>query len=55
MSNRGGKRENAGRPAGQGKYDESTVIMRIPQSQTATIKTSIMNIVVSDWKSRCTK
>lgn len=38
MSNRGGKRENAGRPAGQGKYGESIVIMRIPQSQTATIK-----------------
>ncbi|HRB22100.1 MAG TPA: S24 family peptidase, partial [Nitrosomonas sp.] len=38
MSNRGGKRENAGRPAGQGKYGESTVTMRIPQSQTATIK-----------------
>jgi hypothetical protein len=32
------KRENAGRPAGQGKYGESTVTMRIPQSQTATIK-----------------
>ena len=38
MSKRGGKRENAGRPAGQGKYGESTVTMRIPQSQTATIK-----------------
>ena len=38
MSNRGGKRENAGRPRGQGKYGESTVTMRIPQSQTATIK-----------------
>ena len=37
MSNRGGKRENAGRPAGQGKYGESTVTMRIPQSQAATI------------------
>ncbi|SNX61161.1 DNA polymerase V [Nitrosomonas ureae] len=38
MSNRGGKRENAGRPRGQGKFGESTVTMRIPQSQTATIK-----------------
>jgi len=38
MSNRGGKRENAGRPAGQGKYGESTVTMRIPQSQTATVR-----------------
>ena len=38
MSNRGGKRKNAGRPSGQGKYGESTVTMRIPQSQTATIK-----------------
>lgn len=38
MSNRGGKRENAGRPLGQGKYGESTVTMRIPQSHTATIK-----------------
>ncbi len=38
MSNRGGKRENAGRPRGQGKFRESTVTMRIPQSQTATIR-----------------
>ena len=38
MTNRGGKRENAGRPTGQGKYGESTVTMRIPQSQTATVK-----------------
>ena len=38
MSNRGGKRENAGRPLGQGKYGEPTVTMRIPQSQGATIK-----------------
>ncbi|MBK9663144.1 MAG: translesion error-prone DNA polymerase V autoproteolytic subunit [Nitrosomonas sp.] len=38
MSNRGGKRENAGRPRGQGKYGEPTVSIRIPQSQTATIK-----------------
>lgn len=38
MSNRGGKRENAGRPRGQGKFGEPTVMMRIPESQTATIK-----------------
>jgi DNA polymerase V len=38
MSNRGGKRENAGRPRGQGKYGEPTVSIRIPQSQGATIK-----------------
>jgi len=38
MSNRGGKRENAGRPSGQGKYGEPTVTMRIPHSQGATIK-----------------
>ncbi|MEQ1815533.1 MAG: hypothetical protein ABL861_03505 [Nitrosomonas sp.] len=38
MPNRGGKRENAGRPRGQGKYGEPTVTMRIPQSQGATIK-----------------
>jgi len=38
MSNRGGKRENAGRPRGQGKFGEPTVAMRIPESQKATIK-----------------
>lgn len=38
MSNRGGKRENAGRPRGQGKYGEVTTTIRIPQSQSATIK-----------------
>ncbi len=38
MSNRGGKRENAGRPRGQGKYGEPTMTIRIPQSQEATIK-----------------
>lgn len=38
MSNRGGKRENAGRPRGQGKFGEPTEVMRIPQSQTATVK-----------------
>ncbi len=38
MSDRGGKRENAGRPPGQGKFGESTVTMRIPESRTTTIK-----------------
>ncbi|PSJ16418.1 LexA family protein [Nitrosomonas supralitoralis] len=38
MSNRGGKRENAGRPRGQGKFGEPTIAIRIPQSQGATIK-----------------
>lgn len=38
MSNHGGKRENAGRPRGQGKFGEPTVSVRIPQSQGATIK-----------------
>jgi DNA polymerase V len=32
------KRENAGRPRGQGKYGEATVSIRIPESQGATIK-----------------
>jgi DNA polymerase V len=38
MSNHGGKRENAGRPRGQGKFGEPTVSVRVPQSQGATIK-----------------
>lgn len=38
MSNHGGKRENAGRPRGQGKFGEPTTTMRIPQSQTAIVK-----------------
>ena len=38
MSSRGGKRENAGRPRGQGKFGEPTTTVRIPQSQTAIIK-----------------
>ena len=37
MSNRGGKRENAGRPRGQGPFGESTISIRIPQSQVSTI------------------
>lgn len=38
MSNRGGKRDNAGRPPGQGRYGEATVPMRIPQSQEPVIR-----------------
>lgn len=38
MSNRGGKRENAGRPRGQGKYGESTVAIRVPKSKVIDIK-----------------
>ena len=38
MSNRGGKQENVGRSRGQGKFGEPTAVMRIPQSQTAMIK-----------------
>jgi DNA polymerase V len=38
MSNRGGKRENAGRPRGQGKFGEPTVAMRIPESKKAAIR-----------------
>lgn len=38
MSTHGGKRENAGRPNGQGKFGEPTKVMRIPESQTGTVK-----------------
>lgn len=38
MANRGGKRENAGRPRGQGKFGEFTVAIRIPESQVTVIK-----------------
>lgn len=38
MSKRGGKRENAGRPTGQGKYGESTKSIRIPLSQESTVR-----------------
>lgn len=38
MSNHGGKRENANRPCGQGKFGKPTTTVRIPQSQTAIIK-----------------
>ncbi|HLP81791.1 MAG TPA: translesion error-prone DNA polymerase V autoproteolytic subunit [Nitrosomonas sp.] len=38
MSTHGGKRENAGRPSGQGKFGEPTKVMRIPESQIGTVK-----------------
>ena len=38
MSTHGGKRENAGRPRGQGKFGEPTKIMRIPESQTRIVE-----------------
>ena len=37
MSKRGGKRENAGRPAGQGRYGEPTKSIRVPLSQETTV------------------
>jgi DNA polymerase V len=36
--NHGGKRQNAGRPRGQGKYGEATQSMRIPLSRIEDIK-----------------
>lgn len=38
MAARGGKRENAGRPQGTGKYGEPTTVVRIPTSQADTVK-----------------
>lgn len=38
MSKRGGKRENAGRPAGQGRYGEPTKSIRVPLSQETTVR-----------------
>lgn len=38
MSKLGGKRENAGRPAGQGRYGEPTKSIRIPLSQESTVR-----------------
>src|SRR5690348_4681075 len=38
MSTHGGKRENAGRPSGQGKFGEPTKVMRIPESQTGIVR-----------------
>ena len=36
--NHGGKRDNAGRPKGQGKYGETTKAVRIPVSRIADVK-----------------
>lgn len=38
---RGGKRINAGRPAGQGKYGEPTMAIRVPISRVEDIKSFI--------------
>lgn len=38
MTTRGGKRENAGRPQGTGKYGEPTTVVRVPASQADTVK-----------------
>ena len=38
MISHGGKRENAGRPKGQGKYGETTKTLRIPLSRIAAVK-----------------
>lgn len=38
MSKRGGKRENAGRPVGQGRYGEPTKSIRVPLSQETTVR-----------------
>lgn len=53
MSNRGGKRENAGRPRGQGKFGEPTITMRIPESQTATIKSFLEALQRKKANSEC--
>jgi DNA polymerase V len=39
----GGKRANAGRPAGQGKYGEPTVAIRVPISKIEDIKSLIIS------------
>jgi DNA polymerase V len=46
MTNRGGKRENAGRPRGQGQFGESTVAIRIPQSQETVIRDFLSTLIV---------
>lgn len=38
INNHGGKRLNAGRKPGSGKFLEPTTVLRVPQSQTAVIK-----------------
>lgn len=39
----GGKRENAGRPKGLGKYGEATTPMRVPQSRVSEVKRFLNN------------
>ena len=39
---RGGVRKNAGRPAGQGRYGESTCVIRVPQSRVSEIKAKLL-------------
>jgi len=45
MTNRGGKRENASRPRGQGQFGESTVAIRIPQSQEPVIRDFLSTLI----------
>ena len=40
---RGGKRINAGRPAGQGKYGEPTLAIRVPASKVEDVKNFVVN------------
>lgn len=35
---RGGKRDGAGRPKGSGKYNETTRVMRVPESRVMAVK-----------------
>ncbi len=45
MTNRGGKRENAGRPRGQGQFGEPTIAIRIPQSQEPVIRNFLSTLI----------
>lgn len=38
LSKRGGKRQDAGRKSGSGKFGEPTTVLRVPESQEAVIK-----------------
>ena len=38
MTNRGGKRDNAGRRPGSSAYGEATVLLRVPQSQEGVVR-----------------
>jgi DNA polymerase V len=48
MSNRGGKRENSGRPAGNNLYKEPTTPIRVPRSKVAQIKDYLIKSVTRD-------